>query len=97
MVPERGENLVRLANGTGFTVAPVTGRERLIVKEVLQKEWRQVFGLIGAFFLRNDDRLFHVTGKHPGPAKLEAKKGAVQTSLQISYRLKLSVKKRAAG
>jgi len=92
MVPHGGDNLVRLADGSGFAVAAVvSGGSRLEVKEALAKDWPMLLGSIGAFFARRDDRLFRVSGKQPGPAKLNASKGTLQTTLEVSVHKKLTL------
>src|SRR6267142_992001 len=89
MVPEGGENLVRLANGTGFSVTTVIGGSHLNVKEIAEKEWPLALDLFGAFFLRKDDRLFRITGRNRGPARLQATKGSLQTTLEVSVHKKV--------
>ena len=91
MVPYRGENLVRLTNGSGFEVAVANGGSRVAVKEALAKDWPRLLGRLGAMLFTKDDRLFQVTGKQPGVATLRAKKGTVHTTLAVSVHKKLSL------
>lgn len=89
IVPYRGDNVVRLAGGSGFAVTAVEGRSHLEVKEAPTKDWPLLLGRIGSFLAKKDDRLFRVIGKHPGLAKLRARKGALQTTLTVSVHKKL--------
>ena len=90
MIPVGGNNLVRLTQSSGFVVKAVSKKLRLEVKEVLVKEWPIILGKIGTFFANPADRLFRVTGKNPGPAKLSAKKGTLETILEVSVHKKLT-------
>jgi len=89
MVPQDGDNLVRLADGDGYAVSE-PGRGRLTIKEVTREymaEVRRVLGPLSVLMPPNT-RVFRVGGRAPGETKLVATKGSQRTALTVSVHRK---------
>ena len=89
MVPEGGDNYVRLVGGAGFDVQPAKPAHHIRVNEVKTSDRVNILKNLTAT-VPKEDRLFRVHGQSAGPATIIAKKGTDSTKIEVSVKKKKS-------
>ncbi len=84
MVPVGKPNLVVLEDGEGFAVRASEHKEKITILEVARQKFPVVAGKIVSLFLSERHRLFMVTGKNGGEARIAAKKDKSSAEIKVS-------------
>src|SRR3954463_11207184 len=85
MVPEGGDNHVRLVDGDGYDVDVSDPRHHISVSEVKTKDRVLLLKELTAT-IPSEHRIFRVHGRSAGPATVVAKKGSDSTKIEVSVK-----------
>src|SRR5439155_3303989 len=85
MVPEGGDNHVRLIDGHGFDVDSADPKHHILVSELKTKD-RVVLLKELAATIPNEHRIFRVHGRSAGPATVIAKSGRDSIKVEVSVK-----------